>query len=165
VTLELEQRMIDLLQRTFDDDPGSSPELKRALEAEIRSRVDRLVAIRHEELAVRLPFQVWPPSSLTSSSLFDHQKRNFEVELQRQLAKSREEINMKIMEMEMAKMIERNHKVTSSEPTSEAMYAQVEHALGVAFLFLFCHYHSTKLLKRTWQISGCLHERGRRCST
>lgn len=34
----------------------------------------------------------------------------FELELQRQLAKAREDINMKIMEMEMAKMIERGHK-------------------------------------------------------
>ncbi|ELR19645.1 viral Atype inclusion protein, putative [Acanthamoeba castellanii str. Neff] len=93
VALELEQRVLDLMQRVLDDDPGSNGELNNVLEAEIARRADRLLAMRRAELETQ-----------------------YELELQRQLAKAREDINMKIMEMQMAKMVERgSHHAAASE--------------------------------------------------
>lgn len=93
VALELEQRVLDLMQRVLDDDPGSNGELNNVLEAEIARRADRLLAMRRAELETQ-----------------------YELELQRQLAKAREDINMKIMEMQMAKMVERgSHHAVASE--------------------------------------------------
>jgi hypothetical protein len=109
VALELEQRVLDIMQRVLDDDPGSNSELNNVLEAEIARRADRMLAMRRAELETQ-----------------------YEVELQRQLAKAREDINMKIMEMEMAKMVERGHSAAdqardSAKREREEGGASMEH--------------------------------------
>lgn len=52
VELELEQRVMELLQRVLDEDPGSNPELNNILEAEIARRAERQLAVRRGELEV-----------------------------------------------------------------------------------------------------------------
>ncbi len=97
--MELEKRVLEMFSRVLDDDPHSNKDLRNVLEQEIARRVEEQVRIKRNEM-----------------------KMQFEIETEKQLSKAREEINVKLMEIEMTKMFEKSQQQLVAQEEERKRY-------------------------------------------